>query len=116
MTDKTRLNDLPEHWFRVTLTVTEGPHRGARFTFAERATLLVGRAPQAHVALPDDLYLSRLHFLLEIKPPLCRLVDLRSHNGTLLNGRPVSAAALKTGDLIQGGWTTLQVALDLPGW
>jgi serine/threonine-protein kinase len=99
---------------RVTLTVTEGPHQGARFTFAEHDTFLVGRSPEAHFALPDDPYFSRLHFLVEVNPPLCRLVDMNSRNGTLLNGQRVPAADLKDGDVIRGGRTALKVALELP--
>ncbi len=100
---------------QVTLTVTEGPHRGESFTFGRHDTFLVGRAPEAHFALPEkDPYFSRLHFLVEVNPPLCRLVDLKSRNGTAVNGRRVGTADLADGDVIQAGHTAFRVALPPP--
>jgi hypothetical protein len=94
----------------ITLTVTAGPHAGQRFSFAEHDTFLVGRSAEAHFSLPDkDPYFSRLHFMVEVNPPLCRLVDLKSHNGTLVNGRRVTLADLQEGDEIRAGTTVLRV-------
>jgi serine/threonine-protein kinase len=50
--------------------------------------------------------------MIEINPPLCRLVDMKSHNGTLVNGVRVPSADLKNGDLIQAGHTVLRVTLQ----
>src|SRR5262245_34524521 len=104
----------------ITLTVTAGPHAGRTFTFARHDTFLVGRSADAHFSLPDDPYFSRMHFLVEVNPPLCRLTDLKSHNGTLVNGQKVRVADLRDGDEVRGGHTTLRVSaapvatLDLP--
>jgi serine/threonine-protein kinase len=105
----------PEQSKSLTLTVTEGPHRGLAFTFAGHDTFLVGRSPEAHFRLPEaDPYFSRLHFLVEMNPPLCRLVDLNSRNGTQVNGRRVTTADLNEGDQIRAGHTTLRVTLKRP--
>jgi pSer/pThr/pTyr-binding forkhead associated (FHA) protein len=94
----------------ITLRVTPGPHAGQTFTFAQHDTFLVGRSKQAHFCLPEkDPFFSRHHFLIEVNPPLCRLVDLKSHNGTSVNGQRVSSIDLKDGDEIRGGTTTLLV-------
>ena len=107
----------------LSLVVTAGPHAGRTFTFDRHDTFLVGRAPEAHFSLPDDPYFSRTHLLVEVNPPLCRLTDLQSRNGTLVNGQKVQAVDLKHGDEIQGGRTVLRVVqagqsgaatLDLP--
>lgn len=99
----------------ITLTATEGPNRGLTFTFDDHNTFVVGRSPQAHFRLPeDDPYFSRLHFLVEVNPPSCRLVDLNSRNGTQVNGQRVHSTNLQDGDRIQGGTTTLQVSIQ-PG-
>jgi eukaryotic-like serine/threonine-protein kinase len=99
----------------ITLTVVEGPHQGAAFTFEQHDTFLVGRSSTAHFSLPEkDPYVSRHHFLVEVNPPLCRLLDLGSHNGTLLNGRPVRTADLKSGDEIEIGRTRVRVTMDVP--
>src|ERR1041384_7673830 len=99
----------------ITLKVIDGPHQGKEFSFDEPDTFVVGRAPEAHFQLPaKDTFISRTHFLIEINPPLCRLVDLHSQNGTYLNGRRVEAAELKNGDRIQAGHTVFQVTMPEP--
>jgi serine/threonine-protein kinase len=100
--------------FRVTLTVVEGPHRGQVFSFAEHDTFLVGRSPEAHFSLPDDPYFSRMHFLVEVNPPLCRLLDLQSRNGTQVNRRKVQGTDLHDGDEIKGGQTVLRLKIEEP--
>src|SRR5262245_59980971 len=58
---------------------------------------------------------ARYQFLIEINPPSCRVMDMASTNGTRVNGRRVTAADLKDGDLIGGGRTTFAVAIkDAP--
>ena len=96
----------------ITLKVFAGPHAGQVFSFDQHDTFLVGRSTQTHFCLPEkDPFFSRLHFLIEVNPPLCRLVDLKSHNGTLVNGQKVSSIDLKDGDEIRGGTTTLVVQI-----
>lgn len=98
---------------RVTLDVIAGPHRGLQFTFPDHDTFLVGRSRQAHLRLPDDdEYFSRHHFLIEVNPPRCRLLDLGSTNGTFVNGQKVAAADLRDGDQIEGGQTLLRVRIE----
>src|SRR5262249_45297568 len=96
----------------VKLTVTAGPHQGAEFLFTRHDTFLVGRSRHAHFQLPlKDKYFSRIHFMMEVNPPFCRLVDMSSHNGTYVNGQKVLSADLKDGDTIRAGHTVLQLAL-----
>lgn len=98
---------------QLTLTVTAGPHKGRVFTFSGHDTFIVGRSQKTHFSLPaKDGYFSRFHFMVEINPPLCRLVDMESRNGTRVNGEKVATADLKDGDCIQAGRTIIQVALE----
>jgi serine/threonine protein kinase len=98
---------------RVTLTVTAGPSTGQVFSFAGHDVFLVGRSRRAHFRLPaDDEYFSRLHFMVEVNPPKCRLADMGSKNGTSVNGGKVAATDLEDGDLIQAGTTVLSVAIQ----
>lgn len=86
---------------RITLTVTEGPHAGQVFTFQEHDNFIVGRSKRAHFRLPlKDKYFSRIHFMVEVNPPHCRLMDMGSTNGTHVNGQKVTMADLKDGDQI----------------
>ena len=73
---------------RVSLRVTSGPIAGRVFAFDAHDTFLFGRAPDCHAQLAeDDTTASRHHFLLEVNPPVARLRDLGSLNGTHVNGR-----------------------------
>jgi serine/threonine-protein kinase len=101
---------------RVTFAVTAGPHQGQVFHFTQHDTFVVGRSKRAHFQLPEkDEYFSRIHFLVEVNPPHCRLMDMGSTNGTYVNGQKVTLADLRDGDLIQGGQTVLRVAVDFLG-
>jgi eukaryotic-like serine/threonine-protein kinase len=98
---------------RVTLTVIEGPHEGKSFSFAEHDNFIVGRSRNAHFRLANqDKYFSRFHFMVEVNPPSCRLLDLGSRNGTYVNGTKVGALDLKDGDLIRAGRTVLRLAVE----
>jgi serine/threonine-protein kinase len=101
---------------RVLIAVIAGPHQGRVFTFAGHDVFLVGRSKRAHFRLPEkDEFFSRIHFLVEVNPPRCRLVDMKSTNGTYVNGQRVLVADLMHGDRIQGGQTVLQVSLEGAG-
>jgi serine/threonine-protein kinase len=108
-------NPLPsasERAMRITLTVTAGPHKGRVFNFAGHDTFIVGRSKRAHFRLPaKDRYFSRVHFLVEVNPPQCRLMDLGSRNGTHVNGQKVTATDLGDGDEIKAGRTLMRVAV-----
>jgi hypothetical protein len=116
----------------VSLVVTAGPIRGQRFDFPAHDTFLFGRAPDCHARLAaSDASASRHHFLLEVNPPLARLRDLGSLNGTHVNGvrhgarrsgeSPEEAAArggaevdLRHGDEIRVGATVIRVEVSAP--
>ncbi len=115
----------------VQLRVTDGPGKGKVFTFAAHDTFLLGRHPDCHAHLPDDLAVSRHHFLLEACPPQAIVRDLGSRNGTYVNGikhggrkegetpeqgakRKYPEVALQQGDRIQTGDTQLEVIVHQP--
>jgi serine/threonine-protein kinase len=100
---------------KITLTVTAGPHKGRIFTFTGHDRFLVGRSKKAHFRLETgqdkDRHVSRFHFMVEVNPPLCRLLDMGSRNGTHVNGQRVTSVDLHHGDEVRVGHTILQVAL-----
>lgn len=97
----------------VRLAVVSGPHRGRVFNFEGHDVFLAGRSTQAHFQLPDKFF-SRIHFLIEVNPPWCRLSDLGSHNGTYVNGRRVTQVMLRDGDMIKAGHTEIRVERSKP--
>tara|TARA_R110002072_G_scaffold183357_2_gene339542 strand:+ start:1166 stop:1555 length:390 start_codon:yes stop_codon:yes gene_type:complete len=68
--------------------------------------LRVGRGSEAELRL-DDLCVSRLHCSFEHADAEVTLRDLRSLNGTRLNGRRVTYEVLRSGDRIRLGKTVL---------
>ena len=97
------------------LTVTSGPHQGREFSFDGHDTFLVGRVDDAHLQLSyDDPYFSRRQFVVEINPPRCRVLDLKSRNGTSVNGARIETADIVDGDEISAGHTTFKVSVVLP--
>ncbi len=97
---------------RINLTVKAGPHEGQVFEFEDRANFIVGRSERANFRLAvKDNSISRIHFMIEMNPPRCRLTDMDSTNGTRVNGQKVAIADLKDGDLITAGKTTLLVSM-----
>lgn len=101
---------------RVSLKVVKGPHLGAEFVFEEHASFVVGRHRKTQFRLSlADPYLSRFHFYIEMKPPQCVVVDLRSMNQTYVNARSIKRASLTDGDTIRAGRTTLRVGIKAGG-
>src|ERR1700694_3871791 len=72
---------------KLTLTITAGPKAGTVFVFEEHDTLLLGRKDDCQVCLPEDILISRHHFILEVNPPDIRIRDLGSLHGTYINGQ-----------------------------
>ena len=114
---------------KIILSVTAGPAKGQSFTFSEPDCFLFGRTKDARISLPNDPYVSRQHFLLEVAPPNCRVTDLESKNGTFVNGTRYGGrkapdpgvrvapdgmvtSALKDGDEVVVGDTRLKVLID----
>ena len=93
----------------VVLKVTLGPHSGQEYQIDRPDTFTVGRSTHAQFAMTEDLVLSRKHFQVENKPPLCHLIDLGSTNGTKVNGLRVTHVALREGDVITAGDSTFVV-------
>src|SRR5262245_19327028 len=102
----------------LTLTVIAGPHTGQSFPFTGHDTFIVGRSKRAHFQLSPaqgkDRHVSRFHFMVEVNPPLCQVLDMKSRNGTWVNGARVTRAGLKHGDVIKAGHSLIRVDLAGP--
>lgn len=87
---------------RPTLTVLAGVHAGALYLL-DKPSMTIGRASDADIAV-DDPALSRHHARVFYQEGSWFMVeDLRSKNGTLLNGVPVERGRLNSGSRIQLG-------------
>ena len=67
----------------------------------------IGRGLSAELHL-DDASVSRRHAILVSRPTGARILDDRSSNGTIVNGRRVQQADLQNGDVIVIGRVVLR--------
>jgi len=76
----------------ITLTVLEGGPQEKEFVFEAPGRSVVGRAEDCDIQLPTDQWhmdVSRHHCLFMIDPPVIRVRDLGSRNGTYVNGERI---------------------------
>ncbi len=82
--------------------------RGEEFALGDEMT--VGRAGGCGVPIADDTFVSQLHARVFRRDGDLFVEDLGSTNGTYLNKRKVTAAAaMRKGDKLQVGKTTMEV-------
>jgi pSer/pThr/pTyr-binding forkhead associated (FHA) protein len=90
------------------LEIRNGEFEGMVYLLVGDETL-IGRNPTTHITLLDE-GISREHAVLLFDPDqVCHTIeDLRSTNGTKVNGKRVRAATLHNGDEIQVGHTCFE--------
>jgi len=81
----------------------------ATFRMRPGAVKTVGRAPRADFIV-DAALVSRLHCRLTAGDDQVEVVDLKSTNGTYVNGKRVSRGHLASGDRLRVGRVELTVA------
>lgn len=97
---------------QASLEIKSGPRAGETIVVKEGESVTVGRTTNASFPLPQDTFLSRVHFAIECNGSGCRLIDRQSANGTLLNDAKISAAVdVHEGDIILAGQTSFIVHL-----
>ncbi len=100
---------------RVILDVVEGPLKGRQFVLDRHETFVIGRSRFVHCPMPEDMALSRDHFMIELNPPTCEVRDLGSTNGTFLNNRRVDRSPLASRDVIAAGQSVFRVEVETAG-
>ncbi len=82
---------------------------GAAYALPENSQALVGRSSDMDISL-DDTFVSAKHALFEVDDAGLWIEDLRSTNGTLVNGRSIhEPVLLAVGDRVAIGETVFQV-------
>jgi pyruvate/2-oxoglutarate dehydrogenase complex dihydrolipoamide acyltransferase (E2) component len=96
------------------LMATQGPGQGRMFLLLDGLNT-IGRAPDNTIVLdPGDLKASRHHAVIRFEAGLASVEDLSSRNGTLLDGRPVTKAALPPGAELRVGETVFVLSRTGP--
>ena len=92
----------------ATLLVVNGPGRGVRFDLStDSGETIIGRSVGTRFRV-DDTEVSRQHATVLHDGTSFRVRDLKSANGTFLNGDRITDSALKHGDSVRVGTTVLR--------
>jgi len=94
------------------LEVRSGPQAGNRIRLEPGRIVRVGRTDRADIAFTEDTHMSGLHFSLGWDGAHCRVSDLNSRNGILVNGQAVAATVVRDGDTIVAGETVFLVCAE----
>jgi pSer/pThr/pTyr-binding forkhead associated (FHA) protein len=95
--------------------VMNGPDKGRSFEF-QKDTILIGRAPESDMQLQDKS-VSRNHLKIEQKGQKYFITDLRSKNGTFIDGMPIEpqkAYEVKQGIPVAVGKTFIALGKSYP--
>jgi predicted component of type VI protein secretion system len=84
------------------------PRSAKRTIVLDELPVVVGRDPDAHISL-DDSWVSRQHCEIDENEGALVIRDLRSRNGTFVNGRRVQEEELAPGDRLTIGIASFQV-------
>lgn len=96
---------------KVRLRVLHGSKRGHELD-VKGPHFFIGRGENCHLRAQSDL-ISRRHCALILDDACVKIRDLRSKNGTLVNGDPIAAdVELKTGDKLKVGPLEFEVLID----
>ncbi|HEY2410045.1 MAG TPA: sigma 54-interacting transcriptional regulator [Polyangiaceae bacterium] len=108
-----RVSGTDEPTAHLTLTAFEGPDSGLRIDVdaARSSRLLIGQSPACDVRLRDAM-VSRRHAALDRDAQGVTITDLRSTNGTFVNGVRVQQAYLEDGQSVRLGSTSLRVSRE----
>jgi Nif-specific regulatory protein len=84
------------------IVAISGPLKGQVFRLAD-GCVSIGRIASNRMPIPDDKTISRKHCVIELTDGRAEVADLESHNGTFVNGIPVSKRSLEHGDILRVG-------------
>jgi pSer/pThr/pTyr-binding forkhead associated (FHA) protein len=87
---------------------TATPDPALKFRLGPGAIKTVGRAPRADFIV-DAALVSRIHCRITADAEKLEVVDLKSTNGTYVNGKRVQRAELQIGDRLRVGRVELVV-------
>jgi hypothetical protein len=104
---RTRARSIPEQAAPPGRYLSVEHDEQTRLIPLDRPITHIGRGLAADVRL-EDAHVSRRHAIVALRAEGIRVLDDRSSNGTFVNGRPVTVAALSDGDVMRFGRVVLR--------
>lgn len=95
---------------KIRFSIIEGPNQGTFVLAKPIAAVTIGRSHDCKVAIADPS-MSRSHFSLSWDGQQCKLADMNTTNGTIVNGSKVKEIILQNGDTIIAGNSIFKVDL-----
>ncbi|KYF88551.1 hypothetical protein BE17_22695 [Sorangium cellulosum] len=99
---------------QLALRFISGKYQGNEFSLAGREEIIVGRSMELDMVLVEDM-VSRRHARITCTDQKLWIEDLRSTNGTFVNGEKIEKKTLKEGDRVLIGTSILKVVPTDPG-
>lgn len=92
----------------VFVVIEPKQHRGRTYTLSNALT--IGRLDDNDIIIDDDTFISSHHARIEVRPEGVWVVDLKSTNGSFVNGQRLTGErSVRKGDRIQVGSTVLEM-------
>ncbi len=96
----------------MTITVTNGSHKGETFFVADNSSIIIGRGEEASLRIADDHRSSRKHAIIGLQEGNAYVSDLSSTNGTFIGKIQVRGREqLKEGDIVFIGRTYFKITI-----
>src|SRR5687768_4013786 len=96
------------------LNYTDGESQAPQTYTFDKGEVVIGRSPECQVVL-KDFGISRNHAKIVVDDDGVRIMDLKSKNGTQVNGVPIVEARLSDGDRILLGKFQIAFSKSLDG-
>ena len=97
---------------RIAIIAKSGPAAGRRIVLRGGQTARVGRTDLSDFALPEDLDLAEIHFVVQCNENTAMIQALAQDQDTRINGAPVSQLEIQHGDSIEAGATLFYVEIE----
>ncbi len=101
---------------KITLKAVTGPGKGCEFIASEPSVCIIGRASDCTISIQNDDAVAKHHALIDFNAPILTLEDLKTINGTILNGFDISKEEapllLHDGDRILIGATMFSLGIE----
>ncbi len=99
------VEELPKRW---ALKFISGKYQGGMFLLSTDREVVIGRSSETDMVLVEDM-VSRKHARISIANDQIVIQDLRSTNGTFVNGEKIAKSDLHEGDRILIGTSILKL-------
>ena len=97
---------------RIAIIAISGPAAGRRIVLRGGQIARVGRTDWADFALPEDVDLADIHFVVHCDSNTAMIKSLAPDHDTKINGATTKKGEIQHGDVIEAGATMFNVEIE----